>query len=107
MRQILFESLFCAEDLPEAHPQIHPGYTAVCQQANKWVRPFVMYSFAFDITLIVSKHKLCLVRLYCFSEDNASLGLILITSTMAPFCFLTSTMASFDLSCEIPLADSV
>ena len=66
-----------------------------------------LYSFAFDITLIVSKHKLCLVRLYCFSEDNASLGLILITSTMASFCFLTSTMASFDLSCEIPLADSV
>ena len=25
MRQILFESLFCAEDLPEVHPQIHPG----------------------------------------------------------------------------------
>ena len=66
-----------------------------------------LYSFAFDITLIASKHKLCLVRLYCFSDDNVSLGLILITSTMASFCFLTSTMASFDLSCEIPLADSV
>ena len=64
-----------------------------------------LYSFAFDITL--SKHKLCLVRLYCFSENSASLGLILITSTMASFCFLTGTMASFDLSCEIPLADSV
>ena len=25
MRQILFESLFCAEDIPEVHPQIHPG----------------------------------------------------------------------------------
>ena len=66
-----------------------------------------LHSFACDITLIVSKHKLCLVRLYCFSENNASLGLILITSTMAPFCFLTSTIALFDLSCEIPLADSV
>jgi hypothetical protein len=25
VRQILFESLFCAEDLSEIHPQIHPG----------------------------------------------------------------------------------
>ena len=35
-----------------------------------------------------------------FSEDSASLGLILIMSTMASFCYLTSTMASFDLSCR-------
>ena len=26
MRQILFESLFCAEDIPEVHPQIHPFF---------------------------------------------------------------------------------
>jgi hypothetical protein len=26
VRQILFESLFCAEDLSEIHPQIHPGF---------------------------------------------------------------------------------
>jgi hypothetical protein len=25
VRQILFESLFCTEDLSEIHPQIHPG----------------------------------------------------------------------------------
>jgi hypothetical protein len=28
VRQILFESLFCAEDLSEIHPQIHPGKNA-------------------------------------------------------------------------------
>ena len=29
LRQILFESLFCAEDLAEVHPQIHPGRISV------------------------------------------------------------------------------
>ena len=28
VRQIVFESLFCAEDLSEIHPQIHPGVLA-------------------------------------------------------------------------------
>jgi hypothetical protein len=36
--QILFESLFCAEDLSEIHPQIHPGKNV---QADENIEIFV------------------------------------------------------------------
>jgi hypothetical protein len=38
VRQILFESLFCAEDLSEIHPQIHPGKNV---QADENIEIFV------------------------------------------------------------------
>jgi hypothetical protein len=38
LRQILFESLFCAEDLSEIHPQIHPGKNV---QADENIEIFV------------------------------------------------------------------
>jgi hypothetical protein len=38
VRQILFESLFCAEDLSEIHPQIQPGKNV---QADENIEIFV------------------------------------------------------------------
>jgi hypothetical protein len=38
VRQMLFESLFCAEDLSEIHPQIHPGKNV---QADENIEIFV------------------------------------------------------------------
>ena len=38
VRQILFESLFCDEDLSEIHPQIHPGKNV---QADENIEIFV------------------------------------------------------------------
>jgi hypothetical protein len=41
VHQILFESLFCAEDLSEIHPQIHPGKNV---QADENIEIFVIPS---------------------------------------------------------------
>jgi hypothetical protein len=51
VRQILFESLFCDEDLSEIHPQIHPGKNV---QADENIEIFVAPSATAPVVFVYS-----------------------------------------------------
>jgi hypothetical protein len=49
----LFESLFCAEDLSEIHPQIHPGKNVQADEVQAGIR----YTSRYQVSVMGSKQK--------------------------------------------------